>query len=624
MAESGLVASASHAATQRISLPRRLRRVVLVALNYRFSQVARRVVKLAKQRLRPRAVVGARPALAAPQMVPPLAALDGVSAIVVSSFANHISHSHSDLRQGKLSLLSEIRDLGFPIRWDGWANDNAPSHLWRFQLQYHEFLLSFVADMQLAGKDPWPVVADVLHGWINDHAPATCRRTSDAWHPYCISRRLAVWTWLMAASPTRLGESSDILGSYWVQADYLSRNLELDLGGNHLIENLTALAIAGAVVDCAEAHDWTRIAATYLKKELPRQVLPHGEHFERSPVYHCQILGNLLVIIALTQDAQLKQLCILYSSQMLRFVNAILLDDGEVPLFADSVWGESPSIHRIRQLATLVGLEMPLASAAGMHQVGGYAVFRGETPKYTIVVDAGSVGATELPAHAHCDLMNIEACFDGIRWITDTGNFDYEDSSMRRFCRSSSAHTVATVEGANHCDIWSKFRMVDQGEVVQLRSESEGPYSWCLGKYQVRFSHGKTTLLRIVVVSASGELIVVDCGPKGFQRPIVGFVQIGPEIEATVADTSNFSADLATGDSCKRLILVGCQAAELVQGWRCPAFGLRQSRSVVKYTGTVEAACGWMLLGEDTKLDVAIEGRSLSVQGLGGSLTIPF
>ena len=72
------------------------------------------------------------------------------------------------------------------------------------------------------------------------------------------------------------------------------------MGGNHLVKNLKALVGLGVFLgdDRLVAH-----AASHLERQIGVQVLADGGHYERSPSYHCQVLGDLIDVAGLLAAA---------------------------------------------------------------------------------------------------------------------------------------------------------------------------------------------------------------------------------------------------------------------------------------------------------------------------------
>ncbi|MGI9517346.1 MAG: heparinase II/III domain-containing protein [Pirellulaceae bacterium] len=599
---------AAEMATGEDGAAQKLDRAVQIGRHYRWTQLARRGVNVLQQRR-----AGDRPIgeIAVPDQIS-IRSDDNfrrVAAIVTRSYQNHGSHSQGDLPAGRLVLLREAVDLGWPIQWK-LSQQNDLSHLWRFQLQYHEYLMSFLAD-QDAVNDPqnpaWQTIWQFLGTWVHQHDPVAVRVSADAWHPYCISRRAVVWVWLLSLGEPPAELQSTVVRSLYQQLEYLHDHLEFDLRGNHLFENLTALAITGSFLDTGQSAKWLATARRGLRRELPEQVLDHGEHFELSPMYHCQILGNVLKMAGLTSEAapEISEQCLDYARRMWDFLQHILHPDGEIPLFGDSGFGEAPDVSQLKALADTAGF--PESTPSGPI-VGHYWVARPDDKQDKqsdfLIFDFGPVGADGLPAHAHCDLLNIEASVEGRRWIVDSGNFDYRDGSMRHFCRSSIAHNVMTVGGQNQCDVWSKFRMGRRGRVLQSKSGRTGDVIWSMAAHDGYRRHGIPRLSRLVAAAADPRAwICVDFAPGNKSVELAAYLHIAPGILVESTGKNQLHQPefvLDDGRARRRLGFFGTANVEIMEGWYCPAFGYREKNTVIVYrqSGARSQPLGWLLQPE--------------------------
>ena len=255
---------------------------------------------------------------------------------------------------GRFEFLNEERRLGNPVDWRLAAYPEA-ARLWRFHLHYHEFLLDLAARAVQSGERRWSDRAwDLVAQWIEACRPDDSWAMEDAWHPYCISRRLPVWIVLWFAAPPEEELGQRVLQSVFSQADYLARNLEWDLGGNHLLENARALTLAGAFLAGLDADRWLRKGGRLIRAQIDQQVLPHGEHFERSPMYHARMLEAVLDVRDAAERVapDLSEFCAGAAEKMGRFLESILHPDDEIPLLGDSLFGEAPParilIERVR------------------------------------------------------------------------------------------------------------------------------------------------------------------------------------------------------------------------------------------------------------------------------------
>ena len=367
--------------------------------HYNKAQILRRLVNLVRGRLRSSDRVGLFESVDVEFV--PCESLVALSQIVFRYRSDHPSHNECDLEDGLFKLL-ELKQPLFPAgRFDAELFQQQ-THLWRFQFHYHEFLLNQITRGQ---QDR---VSDFLLWWLDEFEPSSVLRRGDAWHPYCISRRVIAWIHLLArsaGSDLKDGVKEPLLQSLAHQCDYLKSNLERDLGGNHLLENATALAIASLSLKTPQSSAWKSTAMAILEAELPKQVLASGEHFELSPMYHCHILGNLMRIRAAATgvDAAWGDFLKPIIDSMLEFLKAILHPDGKIPLFADSGFYESPSAAEILDYAND---QRPEATLDSHITRGGYEIFRHRN--LFVVCDFGPIAAAELPAHGHCDATTLE------------------------------------------------------------------------------------------------------------------------------------------------------------------------------------------------------------------------
>ncbi len=513
-----------------------------------------------------------------------------------------------EMSQGKFTLLQESCELGTPIDWLGHTVSH-PSHLWRFQLHYQEYLLDLAIGCSgkagKAGKDgdPWPEIWKLVADWIHQNPLEPGQLTGDAWHPYCLSRRLPVWAQLFSLSEPPEDLREIFLRSFANQAEVLSKTLEFDLGGNHLLENLRALALAGAFLEGARSERWLDLATHHLRKQLQTQVLPHGEHYERTPMYHCLVLGNLLQVAHATSEVRgdLSDLCCETAATMYGFLESILHPDGEIPLFGDSCWGEAHSVEELAALASLQGLRSKEAQAGPPAIViGPYWVCRQDNE--ALIFDTGPVGADSLPAHAHCDLLGFEASIAGQRWFVDSGLFDYNESLMRDYCRSSAAHNVVTVGHQNCCDVWSRFRMGRRGRPTRFEHGQQGDFSWCQASHDGYRHLGVPEISRLMVLHPSGVWTCLDYAKKTKGTPLIGRLHLAPEIEVQQRGSLQGEPQqirLSKEGTQRWLTATSGVELGLAEGWYCDRFGQKKRTQVITYclktANDMDATLGWLL-----------------------------
>lgn len=471
------------------------------------------------------------------------------------------------------------------------------AHLWRFHLHYHEFLLDLAAEGLSTGEARWFEKAWALVlDWIKHNQLDDPRELQDAWHPYCISRRLPVWIHLWSVSPPDLEHRNGILGSMLWQARFLDRHLEWDVRGNHLLENLRAMALMSAFLAGPEADRWLSKVSILLRRELGEQILPHGEHFERSPMYHAEMLEVVLDVREAVAglDVELAALCSQAATKMARFLHAILHPDGNIPLLGDSCLLQRTSLEKLGKDSVETVQHAPAQrQASGAQQVGDYWIYRCD--EGFLLFDAGPVGPDHLPAHAHADLLTLEASINGRRLLVDSGVYNYDDDSMRWHCRASSAHNVLQLDGHDQCDLWSRFRMGARGWPSVLTMGEEHGFSWAQAKHNAYRRLGVPVVGRWLACRPGGPWFCVDWAEGRAVHELTAWLHFHPEVAVRQVAEDQFH--LVLGDTPLQLRWLTPGLATIAENWYCPQLGLRQKAPALGWHAScaLPALSAWCL-----------------------------
>lgn len=371
-----------------------------------------------------------------------------------------------DLVDGRLTFLNITRGLDTGIEWD----PPGASQLWLYHQHYWEWVWTLLHDQD---RDRSRAVFErQLRSWLG----ATRFGRWNAWAPYPSSLR----AWVFVNAEARLVRGTPIEQTFHellrLHAGFVEHNLELDVGGNHLMKNLKALVGLGVFFDDDRLID---TAVTHLRRQLETQVLPDGGHFELSPSYHCQVLGDLLDVTSLLDAAGRPCVAGLDGAiaRMRTWLGVMLLPDGDVPLFND---GERVGQDRIQVLQPCPRAEEPLTVLPD----SGYVIARPGT-RIHLVADVGAPCPPDLPAHAQADCLTFEVAVDGERVVVDPGTSVYGSGSQRQWERSTPAHNTVTIDGMDQTEVWGSFRagrlaegFLDsadvEGEAVEIRAHHTG------------------------------------------------------------------------------------------------------------------------------------------------------
>lgn len=516
-----------------------------------------------------------------------------------------IRHQPNDVAQGRLTFLGTTATLGDPFQWER-VGQLEVDHLWRFHAHYQEYLLDLAAEPSDARAEKiWSIVG----GWIDAHPSPNPRSTSDAWHPFCISRRLPIWMMMWHAAPPAESKQRAVLASMLAQVTYLAENLELDPGGNHLLENLRTLVLAGAFLDTPRTDAWLRVAEARLREELPKQILSTGEHFERAPAYHSLVLELLLDIrdAARQSRTELAEFVDHHARSMGAFLKAILHPDDEIPLLSDSAFGAAPRSTVLLDRLELEWETSP-ATGTGASSVGDYWVWRSEDSM--MLFDAGPAAADSLPAHAHCDLLGIEASVFGQRLLVDAGVFDYGATDMRRYCRGTAAHNTLQVDDADQFDVWSRFRMGYRGHPSALKTGESAGFHWAQSTHNAYRRLGVETIGRWIGCRLS-VWVGVDWALGEGQHRTVNRLRVHPDFEIQAGNEPGHYQLTYRSQTIHLRWLVPDPMADfsVEEGWYCPEFGVRQSIRVLTCSmhQSLPSWSSWVVSLQTSNPEVAVD-----------------
>jgi uncharacterized heparinase superfamily protein len=298
---------------------------------------------------------------------------------------------------------------------------------------------------------------DLIMNWIENNPIGS----EDAWEPYPASLRIV--NWIKYFERTEKEVLVLFLTNLASQIDFLYKNLEFHLLGNHLLKNLKALMFGAVFFGNRQIY---QKAQRILDKQLEEQILPDGGHFELSPMYHCIVFEDLLDIYNLVKHNRSQGLLLPLNSrinQMLDWLANIVDDKGKIPLLNDSAYKIASEFSDLCEYAGQLGFPQPKRSE---NQVvflkdSGYYILQNKN--FRVLFDCGEIGPSYLPGHAHCDMLSFVMYYNGLPVIIDTGVYEYIESERRDYCRSTRAHNTVMINGEEQAEIWSSFRVGRRG-----------------------------------------------------------------------------------------------------------------------------------------------------------------
>jgi uncharacterized heparinase superfamily protein len=298
----------------------------------------------------------------------------------------------------------------------------------------------------------------LVDAWISGNSPSRRGAWRDSFNSYIVSVRTVVWMQQFALRAARLPAdfTARTLASLHQQLRFLEKNVETDLGGNHLVKNIKALIWGSAFFSGADAERWRAKGLKLLADALSIQVLTDGMHYERSPSYHCQVLADLLECRhALGADPFSGAL-----DDPLARMTQVAIDlahpDGAVALFNDAglSMAYSPS-ECLSAYERLLGASPAPRQVFALPSAGYYGLRHDDT---YFVADCGPIAPDALVAHGHGDVLSFEWSVAGRRIVVDQGVYEYTAGERRQRSRSAASHNTLCFEGADQADFFGAFR----------------------------------------------------------------------------------------------------------------------------------------------------------------------
>lgn len=425
----------------------------------------------------------------------------------------------------ELSFLNYPRT--FAISKIGWLSgdyDEVPEKLWLYNLNYFSWLF----DGQKECFSQYNLMA--ILDWIEKNSSSR----AESWEPYPLSRRVCNWVRWCREHPSLPEMTADCI---WQSIENQCQRLWLDLEthnqANHLLINLHTLFVATVYL-----ADWNeelqpnqeqrlQYCATQLNQEIREQLFADGGHYERSPMYHREMLDAideikkacrfLMFEIGIPQGlnhsvSRLAELCDDRLPLMRDWLAVMTHPDGKVAQFNDCALVEG--LKREKQS------ERPLNY---LLEDSGYFV-RLSANNY-FAISCGEPSPSFQPGHAHCDILSYELSLAGQRCIIDTGCGSYQNEEIRNNCRSSAAHNLPFIENTNQSDIWGLFRIGKRAQVTHRHFDPEK------GLLEIEYIDQYDQRFRREVIFAANSIKFRD---RMFNRRITGtfcsLVHLAPEV----------------------------------------------------------------------------------------------
>ena len=460
-----------------------------------------------------------------------------------------------------LILVGQRVPLEVPMNW------KVPSirigrPLAELEIHYLEFLRKLDDSEFLAFSDDW-IEANRTpsgHWWLT------------SWNSYGLSIRCVVWMQEVSrrwhALPAHRREV--LCHEVARQIRFLEHNLELDLGGNHLLKNVVALLWASRFFAGNHARRWGALGTRLLIRELSEQVLSDGMHYERSPTYHCIVFADLLQCYQLVLDPGAQEELGNTLDRMAIALADLTHPDGRLSLFNDGGLNRSPDPIACLERFELLRGHRPMPRAVFALAEAGYMGRRIGDDLF--LADCGRIAPDHLPAHGHGDILSFEWTIAGKRIVTDFGVYEYTAGPWRAMARATASHNTLTIDDVDQCEFWSAFRVGRRARILACEFDAFDEGFLLRGSHDGfrRLAgapiHRRTFEVRRDFVQVNDEVH----GGRG--QKVRARILFHPQCQVTL-DSGG-----ATVEHTGTVLRVECaSAAHLIDHYWCPDLGVKYS-----------------------------------------------
>lgn len=536
-------------------------------------------------------------------------------AAIDDSTRAHYRDAATAAASGTVTFLGESVDFDGPV--PDWDHDRLTEFplLWRLKLQAFEPLEWLV--LGYTGPDASDGLDERFDRWILDWTGANpigahqyLRRS---WIPHAVSLRLLNWcryaAWADHDSSTAAGRS--LYHSIYKNAAFLSKHVEWDVGGNHLIENAAALVIAGVLFDAHETG-WVETGLDILEHAAETQFLADGGHFERSPMYHVMSVGRYLTAASVLEEAgyDVPPSIAQTAANGIAFLDALEPPNGRLPLLNDAVYGEVDTIQTVHSYATAVGVDPGdgrSREAGGTSKpptASGYYWL--ETGDARMLVDGGPVGPGHLPGHSHNDQLQFCLWVGETPMIVDAGTYEYAPTVRRRYSRSVRAHNTVQVGDTEPISLAGQYAMGARAAPTVTRYDPTEP-----ARFEGRFrapgrlrdavasvpgvgsDRARPYTHRRTIAAADEHVLVTDAVDE---TPFTSRLHFHPSVTVREVEPGAYVATAGAGRAHVHVsVLTADITSRAVSSEYYPAFGVREERTSLEFEVEGHSACTFVL-----------------------------
>lgn len=419
-----------------------------------------------------------------------------------------------------------------------WACIPAGDPEWLYAMNRHTSFVNLAKAWRLTGREEYvQKFARLARDWIK-RVPLTEDSAQNTWRS--LEAGLRCENWLRALELLE-GSGQPDAGLRQEMEECLLRHGEYLVKASNDFHRLSnwgvlqdhGLFLLGAYFD---RQDWQNLALRRLEENLHHSVFRDGSQWEQSPLYHCEVLHNVLDVIHVARrcgialPAALTDAAARMSHALAAWVKpdghlpcqsdsddvdardvlaaaALLFEDGRLraaagnALLAENLWDFGPEADRLYDRLR----PDPSALGSAILPDSGNVMLRGPEGAWAHM-HCGCLGS----GHGHADLLHLDAGIAGEDVLIDPGRCTYVDSPLRRQLKLPAAHNTTRVDGAdfsNCIDSWGYDRLA-----IPVKGEHcfTAATDFASGMHLGYLDRGVVVGRKVVFLRREGVLVIFD------------------------------------------------------------------------------------------------------------------
>ena len=262
------------------------------------------------------------------------------------------------------------------------------------------------------------------------------------------------------------------MNSIFDQTINLSKKLEYNIQGNHLLTNIKSLIFSGVFFENAIANKWLSSGLDLLKKELSTQFTNNYFHKEASLLYQRIILEDLFDIyqILLTSNKIKNKYKILeflnnFISKVYITTSSLFFNNYKFNHFNDSYLRRDLVSSKI--LFSKIQNYFNLKTNYDNNFYDQWIIYKNYN--YKIIINCFDNLLDCQPGHIHAGLLSFELEIMGNIIFSNKGIFTYQDNLCRKLNRSTRSYNTIQIGTSNSHDVWKSFRLGRRAKIIDRK-----------------------------------------------------------------------------------------------------------------------------------------------------------